>query len=54
MFVLKDVGSDNSPEDRLAKELEVEAVNAANGSDYDKSLKLLDEAISKAPKRASW
>jgi Flp pilus assembly protein TadD len=42
-----------SPEEELAKNLEIQGINAANSSDFDKALELFNQAISIAPKRAS-
>ncbi|XP_054163470.1 tetratricopeptide repeat protein 36 homolog [Oppia nitens] len=48
-----DITRQLTAEEQLAKELETEAVNAANGSQYDRSLELLTRAIYTAPNRAS-
>ncbi|CAG2111873.1 unnamed protein product [Medioppia subpectinata] len=44
----------SGPEEELAKELEIKAINAANCSQYDQSLDLITQAINTAPRRASW
>jgi hypothetical protein len=42
-----------SPEEELAKNLEIEGIDAANSSDFDKALEHFNGAISIAPARAS-
>ncbi|CAG2174153.1 unnamed protein product [Oppiella nova] len=49
-----DVEIIGGPEEELAKQLEIDAINAANCAEYDRSLQLLTEAINAAPNRASW